>query len=146
MLFKIGDKVQVKWAPDQSGKSLYAKDFYGKHGTVIKTGTHPNESEQFCHLDFLKDSNTAIYSKDLILINPIGVSSMLKSVGNDLKAFITEHKSVIYWIAVALLADHVFFGGAFREKLHGLMNKLLGKVEAQIDGSKTVTLVPEKQA
>ncbi len=146
MLFKIGDKVQVKWAHDQSGKSLYANNLYGQRGTVIKTGIHPNEDEQFCYLDILKNPYTAIYSKDLILINPIGASSMLKSVGNDLKAFITEHKSVIYWIAVALLADHVFFGGAFREKLHGLMNKLLGKVEAQIDGTKTVTLVPEKQA
>lgn len=71
--------------------------------------------------------------------------TMLKTIGSDMKAFIAEHKSTIYCIAVLFLVDHVFFQGAFRERLHGMMNKFLGKVEAQIDG-KPVTLVPEKQA
>lgn len=86
--------------------------------------------------------------KEMNEINELikGEKSMLKSIGSDLKEFLAEHKSVIYWIAVALLADHVFFNGAFREKLHGLMNKLLGKVEAQIEGKPGVALVPETKA
>jgi len=71
---------------------------------------------------------------------------MLKTVGSDMKAFIAEHKSAIYWIALMFLADHILFQGAFRERLHGLMNKLLGKVEAQIEGKAPVALVPEQKA
>ncbi len=59
--------------------------------------------------------------------------SMFKSISQDLKKFVIDHKSTIYVLAVLVLVDHFLFQGAFRERLHGLMNKMLGKVEAMLD-------------
>lgn len=64
-----------------------------------------------------------------------GENSMLKTVSADLKGFIAEHKSTIYTVAALFLMDHIFFQGAFRERLHGIMNKMLGKVEASLTKS-----------
>lgn len=57
---------------------------------------------------------------------------MITEVAKDMKAFVKEHKSVIYWIAVLFLIDHFFFEGNFKTKLHDMTNKLIGKVEAKI--------------
>lgn len=59
--------------------------------------------------------------------------SMLGTVSKDLKSFILEHKLTIYWIAVLLLVDHFFFNGAYRQKINGIMHKLIGKVEDTVD-------------
>lgn len=61
--------------------------------------------------------------------------SMLKEVSNDVKLFIREHKSMIYWILVLLTIDHFFFHGSFKEKLKEIMNKLVGKVEDKVHGA-----------
>src|SRR5262249_29697450 len=47
-------------------------------------------------------------------------NSMLKTISSDMKSFLVEHKSTIYTIAALFLVDHIFFQGAFRERLHGI--------------------------
>lgn len=82
-----------------------------------------------------------IYPGDLPTLAPewrperknIKEPSMLGTVSKDLKSFILEHKSTIYWIAVLLLVDHFFFNGAYRQKINGIMHKLIGKVEDTVD-------------
>lgn len=60
-------------------------------------------------------------------------SNMFKNILNDVRQFIEQHRSVIYWLALAFLVDHFFLNGKFREKLHGLVDKLLNKIEKQVD-------------
>lgn len=66
------------------------------------------------------------------LKKPQGVK-MLGSIGQDVKDFVRENKSVIYWIAIVMVVDHYFFQNAFRDKLKDLIHKVLGKVDAQLD-------------
>lgn len=50
--------------------------------------------------------------------------------------FVSEHRNVIYTIALVVLADHFLFDGKFREKLKGLVDKMLCKAEKQLDSNK----------
>ena len=61
--------------------------------------------------------------------------NVMKELLDGFKKFITENRTIIYWLAVAFLADHFFFKGAFREKLHQLVTKIIGRVEKQIDNA-----------
>lgn len=58
--------------------------------------------------------------------------SIMQKLFNDLRAFVSENRNVFYWAALIVLLDHFFFKGAFRDKLSGLMNKLIEKVEGMI--------------
>ncbi len=58
----------------------------------------------------------------------------MKELLTDAKTFVKEHKSVFYWVAIVALADHFVFKGAFREKLKEVVNKLIGKLEKQVEG------------
>jgi hypothetical protein len=60
--------------------------------------------------------------------------SKMQELLGDFKGFIKEHKSLLYWVAIAVLADHFLFNGAFREKLKGLMGNLVGKLEKKVEG------------
>ena len=62
-----------------------------------------------------------------------GRTSMLKEIATDTKAFIHENRNFIYWLALAFLADHFFFNGAFRQRLNALVEKMIGKVEKQLE-------------
>ena len=62
-----------------------------------------------------------------------GHSNMLKDITTDMKAFMHDNRNVLYWLAVAFLADHFFFGGAFRARLNSLVEKMIGRVEKQIE-------------
>lgn len=62
---------------------------------------------------------------------------MLTEIAGDMKKFVKDHKSVIYWVAVLLLVDHVFFQGAFKEKLKTMMGKLVGRVEEKLNDAST---------
>lgn len=139
-MFKIGDKVRVKEFSIVDGKRT---KHVGQIFTVNKMD-HGKESDKFGSLLRFNElgPNEGYYTGTLEAYNE-GVYPMLKTIGSDMKAFIAEHKSAIYMIAVMFLLDHILFQGAFRERLHGLMNKFLGKVESQIDGKNPVTLVPE---
>ncbi len=137
-MYKIGDKVLVGPTYVSSGNKN------DKAGSIVTIKKISAAVDKYGPSYFFEEIENSMYEGSFTSYN--GGPNMFKTVANDMKGFITEHKSVLYWMAVMLLADHVFFGGAFREKLHGLMNKMLGKVEAQIDGAKPVALVPDKKA
>ena len=65
-----------------------------------------------------------------------GKPSMVSDVMKDVSGFVKDNRNVIYWMAVAFLADHFFFGGAFRERLKACVDKMIGKVETQIAATK----------
>lgn len=58
--------------------------------------------------------------------------SMFKEIQADIKAFILEHRGVIYFIAFALILDHFIFRGAFKARLQSMAEKVVTKVEEKI--------------
>lgn len=58
--------------------------------------------------------------------------SMFKEVVGDVKGFVLEHRSIIYFIVAALMVDHFFFKGAFKARLQGMADKVVTKVEEKI--------------
>jgi hypothetical protein len=58
---------------------------------------------------------------------------MFNEMVNDARGFVKENKAVIYWVAILFLADHFFFNGRFRDKLHALVERAIGKCEKAIE-------------
>lgn len=58
--------------------------------------------------------------------------SMFTEIATDVKRFVIEHRSVIYFLAFALIVDHLFFKDAFRHRLQAMADKIVSKVEAKI--------------
>lgn len=63
-------------------------------------------------------------------------TNMFSEVAQDMKVFVKEHKSLIYWVAVLFIFDHFFFQGAFKSKLKNIMDNLVGKVESKLQETK----------
>lgn len=61
--------------------------------------------------------------------------TMFQEVKNDVSTFIKEHRGVIYFVALALLVDHFIFKGVFKARLQGMLESLIGKVEAKVAAS-----------
>jgi hypothetical protein len=61
--------------------------------------------------------------------------SMFKAVASDVKSFILEHRSTLYFLAFALLIDHFLFQDAFRNRLKAIVDKLVKKVEDKVAAS-----------
>lgn len=57
---------------------------------------------------------------------------MFKEITADIKAFILEHRGVIYFVALALILDHFFFRGAFKARLQSMADRIVTKVEEKI--------------
>lgn len=65
-------------------------------------------------------------------VTPPENKSMFKEIATDIKAFILEHRGIIYFIAFALILDHFFFRGAFKARLQSMADKVVTKVEEKI--------------
>lgn len=59
--------------------------------------------------------------------------SMLQEVKNDMKNMVKEHKSIIYWTVMLYLVDRFIFEGRFKAKLQEIVQRLIGKVESELD-------------
>lgn len=55
--------------------------------------------------------------------------SMFGEIATDMKSFILEHRSVLYFLAIALVLDHVLFKDAFKHRLQGIVDKIIQKAE-----------------
>lgn len=58
---------------------------------------------------------------------------LMKTVIEDIKAFISEHRNIIYITLAVLLVDHFFLGGRLKERIRVMAEKLFGSVERKID-------------
>lgn len=142
-VFKIGDVVKVVAKRSAESKRLDQHIYLVKNNSQFATHPETNEQTRIYQLD----NGEPVWDDEVVGVGasfkPEGVH-MFKTVGTDLKAFIAENKSIIYWVATMFLMDHLLFQGAFRERLHGLMNKMLGKAEAAIDKDTTLSVVEKK--
>ena len=66
------------------------------------------------------------------LTKPKKELSMFSEVARDVKSFLLEHRGVIYFIAIALIVDHLFFKDAFRHRLQAMADKMVQRVEDKI--------------
>lgn len=57
----------------------------------------------------------------------------MKDMLADVKGFIHDNRNILYWLALAFLVDHFFLGGTFRQRLNALVEKMIGRVEKQIE-------------
>ena len=62
------------------------------------------------------------------------VDKLIKESVADIKGFVKENRYVLYWVSLILLADHFIFDGSMREKIQGLFNSIIDKVNATING------------
>ena len=62
------------------------------------------------------------------------VRRMFDSIKEAIGSFFKENQSIILWIAVLFLADHFFFAGKFRARLHALVEGMIAKVETKVQG------------
>lgn len=63
---------------------------------------------------------------------PFKEKSMFSEIATDIKSFIREHRGVIYFVLITLVIDHFFFRGAFKARLHSMIDKMVTKVEEKI--------------
>lgn len=120
-----------KWIDGEcwrNGKLVGRVWCYGDKNHIWTDGDDTYNSEEAAVLDVEMKGNSKIAN---ILTERKGF--MLSEIGTDLKGFIRENRNIIFWLAFAFLIDHFFFQGAFRERLHNAVNKLIGKVEKQIE-------------
>ena len=58
---------------------------------------------------------------------------MIKETLTDIKAFIAEHRGVIYFVVIAWLVDHYMLKDAFRARIQKLFDGLLAGVEKTVN-------------
>lgn len=58
---------------------------------------------------------------------------MVKEIQNDVRSFMRENKSVIYWMIILYCVDHYLFEGALKARLQKIVQNLVGKVEEKLD-------------
>ena len=56
----------------------------------------------------------------------------MSTITSDIKGFISQHRNVIYSVVLILLVDHFFLGGKLKERVKGMVEKLLGTVEKKV--------------
>lgn len=61
--------------------------------------------------------------------------NMFKELTGGLKKYVNEHQEMIYTIAIALLIDRFVFGGAFQERIKGIVEGFLSKAESKVKGA-----------
>lgn len=107
--------------------------YVGRNGELIARHQNSEMNQQkLLALLNMPPVKPKINPKLEIETKPKQETNMISEVSKDMKAFIKEHKSAIYWVAILMLCDHFFFHGAFKEKLREMMNKMIGKVEDKI--------------
>lgn len=58
---------------------------------------------------------------------------MFSEIAKDIKTFILEHRYIIYFIALALIVDHLIFKDVFRERLQAIVEGIIKKVENKVN-------------
>lgn len=59
--------------------------------------------------------------------------SMIKELKDDMKKFMREHKTVVYWTIGLILIDRIYFESHFQEKLLKIAKRMIDKLEHRLD-------------
>lgn len=121
--YKVGDLIEVVALPSDSASGELTK---GSLYTVLSI-PYPGAVVIFNNRGMHWIINTS-FIKHALNKQTKG-PAMLDTV----KDYLKENKSIIMTIAVALIVDHLVFGGAFREKVKALVNGLLDKAQNNLE-------------
>lgn len=89
-------------------------------------------NDGYWHDEFTTESQ-AIAVRDRLISKWEGESNMFSEIKETATKFLQENRMLLAWIAVLFLADHFFFNGQFRQRLQGMVEKLIGGVEKKIE-------------
>ena len=79
----------------------------------------------------------AIKKRDILIAKyKQGGITMVQEIKTTIEDFFKDNKSLITWIAILFLADHFFFYGKFRSRLHGMVDNIINKTEKKIEAIK----------
>jgi hypothetical protein len=72
-----------------------------------------------------------------IPVNPFGEQTtpkkgIMKTIVDDMKAFIAEHRKIIYFVVILLLIDRFFLKRALENRIKKMAEGLLGTVENKL--------------
>ena len=59
---------------------------------------------------------------------------LMKTILDDIKAFIIEHRNIIYFVVILLLVDRFLLGGKLTDRIKNIAENLLSVVEKKIEG------------
>ena len=68
--------------------------------------------------------------------------SLMKTIIDDIKAFIAEHRQIIYFVVILIVIDRFLLGRRLETRIKAMAEKLLGTVEAKLDRA-TATETPK---
>lgn len=54
------------------------------------------------------------------------------SMKDGVAEFFHDNRTMISWLALIFVVDHFFFKGAFRDRLHKMVENMIGKIEEKI--------------
>lgn len=103
------------------------------NGTVYRLNTSNNE------VPVRWENGSVNYYKeyDLVLVSEKEPMPEKQTKGvpmlESIKSYVKENKNILLTIGVALILDHLVFGGAFRQKVQELVEGMLGKAKKQLE-------------
>lgn len=86
---------------------------------ITKTGNSPNASPY----------NTSHITEPESPKN----QSTMKTVIQDIKSFVSEHRNIIYGLVIVILIDHFFLGNKLSQRVKSMAEKMLGSVEKKVN-------------
>jgi len=98
--------------------------------------TLPDYSTYFsshCTTAALPTFTSIRYPETYKSVNHPSTLDIMKTMKDDIKNFIIENRTLIYWLMILLILDQWIFQGRFREKLHELFEALIDKVKKMFD-------------
>ena len=104
----------------------YNKWHWGLTQKGVELHSRPFEEEYHCRAEF----DEFVKYRD-----SIKGGNMFKEMFGGLKKYVNEHQETIYTIAIALLVDRFVFGGAFQERIKGIVEGFLSKAENKVKGA-----------
>jgi hypothetical protein len=124
--------VSITWtAPSEGGTWYYGFDEKGEQIFLVSgVGEllYDGEKRKF-------NSKTAAFAEaERIYKEHLKGASKMGDILKDMKGFMHENRNVLYWLALAFLADHFFFNGAFRARLNAVVEGMIGRAEKQLAG------------
>jgi hypothetical protein len=61
--------------------------------------------------------------------------SVFNVIATDVKSFVVEHRSILYFVVIALIVDHLLFRGVFKARLQAMLESMISKVEEKVAGA-----------
>lgn len=125
-------KVRCKTSELNIGDTVEFTDKFphlsGHRGTILKIVPHYHLGEPG-YIISGKNPDTPYHNANGERFKLIAPPSKGSNMLQDIRSYVKENRQVLYTVAFIVALDHFVFNGAFRERLKGLVDGMLKKVE-----------------